>query len=105
MASTSLLQFTNVHFNHAHLGGIGSPAKFAIFGAESNTHHRIPVDNSNPKQTTRKVHRLPAILLRRWQAEEIAKTPFSCVSHLDQPQGPNKIDLRSRLAVDSPTKM
>ena len=27
-------------------------------------------------QTTRRVHRLAAILLRRWQAEEIAKTPF-----------------------------
>src|SRR5439155_13837361 len=33
-----------------------------------------------PQQTTRRVHRLPAILLRRWQAEEIAKTPFPCVS-------------------------
>jgi len=31
---------------------------------------------------TRRVRRLPAILLRRWQAEEIAKTPFPCVSHI-----------------------
>ncbi len=33
-------------------------------------------------QTTRRVHRLAAILLRRWQAEEIAKTPFPCVSRI-----------------------
>src|SRR6266852_7775778 len=33
-------------------------------------------------QTTRRVHRLAAILLRRWQAEEIEKTPFPCVSHI-----------------------
>ena len=31
---------------------------------------------------TRRVHRLVAILLRRWQAEEIAKTPFPRVSRL-----------------------
>src|SRR4029077_13835734 len=33
-------------------------------------------------QTTRRVHRLPAILLRRWQVEEIAKTPSPCVSRI-----------------------
>src|ERR1700751_4712872 len=32
--------------------------------------------------STRRVHRLAAILLRRWQAEEIAKTPFPCVSRI-----------------------
>src|ERR1700758_983853 len=32
--------------------------------------------------STRRVHRLAAILLRRWQAEEIAKPPFPCVSRM-----------------------
>src|ERR1700722_15285666 len=31
---------------------------------------------------TRRVHQLAAILLRRWQAEEIAKTPFPCASRI-----------------------
>jgi len=30
--------------------------------------------------STRRVQRLAAILLRRWQAEEIAKTPLPCAS-------------------------
>ena len=32
--------------------------------------------------STRRVHRLAAILLRRWQAEEIAKTPLPYVSRI-----------------------
>jgi len=35
-----------------------------------------------PIQVTRKVHQLAAILLRRCQAEEIAKTPLPCASRI-----------------------
>jgi hypothetical protein len=38
------------------------------------------------------VHQLAAILLRRWQAEEIAKTPFPCVSRISiKHRVPNKL--------------
>jgi len=50
--------------------------------ADKNEVWRVRRSRSSPTQTTRKVHRLSAILLRRWQAEEIAKTPLARVSRI-----------------------
>src|SRR5262249_9580585 len=60
-------------FNFIHVLNIGQARPIEMMNVWPRIHEL-------PKQTTRWVHRLPAIILRRWQAEEIAKTPFPRVS-------------------------
>ena len=60
------------------------PAKrvYAQFVGRQRCKKERPSSTNLSLCATRRVHQLAAILLRRWQAEEIAKTLFPCASRI-----------------------
>ena len=80
----------------AHQAGLlPTTSERAMPNRDNETLWGVSHSRSPRPKTARRVHRLPAILLRRWQAEEIAKTPLPCVSRIRTKIRPRMNQLKS----------